>query len=456
MHDGHMNTGAQWAFINSLERHSPGQSSDADVSVRYGEIPSTSAQTGTLQGTVPGARHVSMESPTPMPSHPLGGCKRRLTSTAEYPRLQRTRSGGGPRRNDTLSRGPLPHRSASMIVNPSMATSFPAAGSSYNTAIDITSSPPYSARRLPDQDSMRDSEDLTGSSTSPAASRSGLSFSGSTRAEAGSERYRNEEVRSSLSDQSRWNGSGTMNSGESYRGGSSETVHRSSRHVSVHWYGNARQHSNPGINEGSQSARRYDDGRLEQGLDAYGPGSSVTERGMRTPLNRNEWNFREQGEMDGITLPRWQPDAEVSECPICGTVFSFWRRKHHCRKCGRVVCAACSPHRITIPRQFIVRPPESTALPSSSSPTPAPPPIIDLTGDDSFSTSSTINPALGGGEEVRLCNPCVPDPNPNPPGYTSLRPHGHRSTHSLSSTMGNALTSDSVITHPAPISQVID
>ncbi|EHA25918.1 hypothetical protein ASPNIDRAFT_143971, partial [Aspergillus niger ATCC 1015] len=51
----------------------------------------------------------------------------------------------------------------------------------------------------------------------------------------------------------------------------------------------------------------------------------------------------------------WQPDAEVTKCPICGTTFSFWYRKHHCRKCGRVVCASCSPHRITIPRQFIVR-----------------------------------------------------------------------------------------------------
>lgn len=47
-----------------------------------------------------------------------------------------------------------------------------------------------------------------------------------------------------------------------------------------------------------------------------------------------------------ITLPRWQLDTEVSKCPICGNTFSFWYRKHHCRKCGRVVCANCSPHRI--------------------------------------------------------------------------------------------------------------
>lgn len=30
-------------------------------------------------------------------------------------------------------------------------------------------------------------------------------------------------------------------------------------------------------------------------------------------------------------LPRWQPDAEVTYCPICNAQFSFFVRKHHCR-----------------------------------------------------------------------------------------------------------------------------
>lgn len=32
-----------------------------------------------------------------------------------------------------------------------------------------------------------------------------------------------------------------------------------------------------------------------------------------------------------FALPRWQPDVEVTYCPICHTQFSFFVRKHHCR-----------------------------------------------------------------------------------------------------------------------------
>ncbi|KAI9672366.1 MAG: hypothetical protein M1817_003388 [Caeruleum heppii] len=133
-----------------------------------------------------------------------------------------------------------------------------------------------------------------------------------------------------------------------------------------------------------------------------------------------------------IILPRWQPDDEVTNCPICGTRFTFWHRKHHCRKCGKVVCALCSPHRITIPKQFIVHPPlapDADQLPARG---------VDLTEDhesygveDNQPGSPTtpvtdgnldrLQSALGGGEEVRICNPCVPDPNLTPPPQSERR-----------------------------------
>lgn len=118
-----------------------------------------------------------------------------------------------------------------------------------------------------------------------------------------------------------------------------------------------------------------------------------------------------------IVLPRWQPDVEATLCPICHTQFGWLNRKHHCRKCGRVVCNSCSPHRITIPHQFIVQPPGIPQIEPS------------MLSVGSPGGGYTDFSSLGGGERVRLCNPCVPDPNTSPP-----QPHqsGHRARHSRS------------------------
>ena len=129
----------------------------------------------------------------------------------------------------------------------------------------------------------------------------------------------------------------------------------------------------------------------------------------RSPADRTAENAA-----DEYHLPPWQPDAEVSECPICGRSFAFWFRKHHCRKCGRVVCANCSPHRITIPTPYIVHPPTVSVADFHASGVP----LVDLSQDDDEVPSPASphpGPSLGGGQVVRLCNPCVPDPNPLPP-----------------------------------------
>ena len=38
----------------------------------------------------------------------------------------------------------------------------------------------------------------------------------------------------------------------------------------------------------------------------------------------------------------WQKDAESDECALCARRFTFFHRRHHCRQCGRLVCAGCS------------------------------------------------------------------------------------------------------------------
>jgi hypothetical protein len=40
--------------------------------------------------------------------------------------------------------------------------------------------------------------------------------------------------------------------------------------------------------------------------------------------------------------PVWEPDNASSRCRLCRQDFSFINRRHHCRKCGRLVCKTCS------------------------------------------------------------------------------------------------------------------
>eukprot|EP00051_Salpingoeca_urceolata_P027192 m.480365 g.480365 ORF g.480365 m.480365 type:complete len:1010 (+) comp21809_c0_seq1:681-3710(+) len=44
----------------------------------------------------------------------------------------------------------------------------------------------------------------------------------------------------------------------------------------------------------------------------------------------------------GVMAPVWIPDSSVTMCQNCTLEFTVLRRRHHCRGCGKIVCAACS------------------------------------------------------------------------------------------------------------------
>ncbi|TSM28092.1 Zinc finger FYVE domain-containing protein 16 [Bagarius yarrelli] len=43
----------------------------------------------------------------------------------------------------------------------------------------------------------------------------------------------------------------------------------------------------------------------------------------------------------GWRQPPWVPDSEAPNCMKCGQKFTFTKRRHHCRACGKVFCAIC-------------------------------------------------------------------------------------------------------------------
>ena len=44
----------------------------------------------------------------------------------------------------------------------------------------------------------------------------------------------------------------------------------------------------------------------------------------------------------------WILDGEISNCLVCNVKFNLFIRRHHCRKCGIIVCDKCSSHRAII------------------------------------------------------------------------------------------------------------
>ncbi|KAK9098095.1 hypothetical protein Syun_025140 [Stephania yunnanensis] len=44
----------------------------------------------------------------------------------------------------------------------------------------------------------------------------------------------------------------------------------------------------------------------------------------------------------------WVPDEAVTKCISCGTDFSAFVRKHHCRNCGDIFCDKCTHGRIAL------------------------------------------------------------------------------------------------------------
>jgi len=101
-------------------------------------------------------------------------------------------------------------------------------------------------------------------------------------------------------------------------------------------------------------------------LDVYnsfaikGPGKSF-QAYAETPEDKITWlkHFSEQIPLakvasgaqalkDKDEAPVWVPDIAAEECAICKHAFKVFKRKHHCRKCGLVVCADCSKHSIMV------------------------------------------------------------------------------------------------------------
>ena len=45
----------------------------------------------------------------------------------------------------------------------------------------------------------------------------------------------------------------------------------------------------------------------------------------------------------------WIPDSNSDKCKLCGQIFGYILRKHHCRSCGHIFCSSCASNFGSIP-----------------------------------------------------------------------------------------------------------
>ncbi|KAG6610827.1 myosin-like protein [Phytophthora cinnamomi] len=84
-------------------------------------------------------------------------------------------------------------------------------------------------------------------------------------------------------------------------------------------------------------------------------GHMVHTPGSRSRLPSRKSSFRNTRSSRAVALPRldviqhtsWVNDEDRFSCHICNKRFNMFKRKHHCRACGEVICNSCSLyHRI--------------------------------------------------------------------------------------------------------------
>ncbi|KAH7096750.1 hypothetical protein BKA62DRAFT_745007 [Auriculariales sp. MPI-PUGE-AT-0066] len=136
--------------------------------------------------------------------------------------------------------------------------------------------------------------------------------------------------------------------------------------------------------------------------------------------------------------PVWVPDGKTPSCMRCGRNFGLqamgmggWRRRHHCRLCGRVVCSSCSA------KTFFIYDPKAdgssntVSLPSAES---------------TLSLVEKLHEVKGKGKPARACNACYDAIfQPKSSMSSSVTLTGHNKHH----TVGQSLPASATMSMPS-------
>ncbi|KAI8886629.1 FYVE-domain-containing protein [Backusella circina FSU 941] len=77
--------------------------------------------------------------------------------------------------------------------------------------------------------------------------------------------------------------------------------------------------------------------------------------------NHHQYQFHPQQQRQEDLVATWEDNEKAQQCRQCHRPFSLIVRRHHCRRCGLVVCDRCSPHRVYLSTSHSIQPPSIPA-----------------------------------------------------------------------------------------------
>uniref|UniRef100_A0A8C6LN60 Zinc finger, FYVE domain containing 16 n=1 Tax=Nothobranchius furzeri TaxID=105023 RepID=A0A8C6LN60_NOTFU len=140
------------------------------------------------------------------------------------------------------------------------------------------------------------------------------------------------------------------------------------------------------------------------------------------PARPGSWSSDGPEEL-GSRQPSWVPDSEAPSCMNCNQRFTFTKRRHHCRACGKVYCTPCCNKKCRLK-------------------------YLDKEARVCIFCFVTINKAQA---VERMMSPTGPSPNPNVPSeYCSTIPplQQARAAGTLNSPPPTVMVPVSVLKHP--------
>ena len=75
-------------------------------------------------------------------------------------------------------------------------------------------------------------------------------------------------------------------------------------------------------------------------------------------FTKHGWKMVRDGDKGLFDLeePDWVEDDKFSNCQICTSQFSLFVRRHHCRRCGKLLCGKCCHSKVDLWRMGFIDP----------------------------------------------------------------------------------------------------